>query len=71
MFLNAEVNWGLFDFIIMGLLLILVGVGINFIENRTQNLKKRILFIGILILIFMVIWVELAVGVFGLPFAGN
>ena len=71
MFLNAEVNWGLFDFIIMGLLLILVGVGINFIENRTQNLKKRILFIGILILIFMVIWVELAVGVFGSPFAGN
>ncbi len=71
MFLYAEVNWGLFDFIIMGLLLILVGVGINFIENRTQNLKKRILFIGILILIFMVIWVELAVGVFGLPFAGN
>jgi hypothetical protein len=71
MFLNAEVNWGLFDFIIMGLLLILVGVGINFIENRTQNLKKRILFIGILILIFMIIWVELAVGVFGSPFAGN
>ena len=71
MFLNAEVNWGLFDFIIMGLLLILVGVGINFIENRTQNLKKRILFIGVLILMFMIIWVELAVGVFGSPFAGN
>jgi len=71
MFLNAEVNWGLFDFIIMGLLLILVGIGINFIENRTQNLKKRILFIGILILIFMIIWIELAVGVFGSPFAGN
>ena len=71
MFLNAEVNWGLFDFIIMGFLLILVGIGINFIENRTQNLKKRILFIGVLILMFMIIWVELAVGVFGSPFAGN
>ena len=71
MLVNDEVNWGLFDFIIMGFLLILMGIGINFIENRTQNLKKRILFIGILILIFMIIWVELAVGVFGSPFAGN
>ena len=71
MLVNDEVNWGLFDFIIMGFLLILVGIGINFIENRTQSLKKRILFIGVLILMFMIIWVELAVGVFGSPFAGN
>jgi len=36
-----------------------------------MNLKNRILFIGILVLMFLLIWAELAVGIFGTPFAGN
>jgi hypothetical protein len=36
-----------------------------------KNLKNRFLYIGILVLIFMLIWAELAVGIFGTPFAGN
>jgi hypothetical protein len=55
----------------MGVLLTFLGIGINIVINRTMNLKNRILFIGILVLMFLLIWAELAVGIFGTPFAGN
>jgi hypothetical protein len=66
-----EINWSQFDFIIMGSLLIFLSIGINFVSNRTKNIKNRILYIVILVLIFMLLWAELAVGVFGTPFSGN
>jgi len=71
MAITDEINWSLFDFIIMGFLLISLSIGINFASNRIKNIKNRILYIGILVLIFMLIWAELAVGIFGTPFAGN
>ena len=66
-----EINWSPFDFIIMGSLLIFLSIGINFVSNRTKNIKNRILYIVILVLIFMLLWAELAVGVFGTPSSGN
>ena len=71
MAITDEINWSLLDFVIMGGLLTFLGIGINFVINRTKNLKNRILYIGILVLVFTLIWAELAVGVFGTPFAGN
>ena len=71
MAITDEINWNLFDFIIMGSLLIFLSIGINFVSNRTKNLKNRDLYIGILVLIFTFIWAELAVGIFGTPFAGS
>ena len=71
MTITDKVNWSPFDFIIMGSLLIFLSIGINFVNNRLKNLKNRVLYIGILVLIFMLVWVELAVGVFGTPFAGS
>jgi len=64
MLITDEINWSLFDFIIMGVLLTLLSVGINYVINCTKNLKNRILYIGILLLIFLLIWVELSVGIF-------
>ena len=71
MAITDEINWSLFDFIIMGSLLIFLSIGINFVSNRNKNLKNRDLYIGILVLIFTFIWAELAVGIFGTPFAGS
>jgi len=64
MLITDEINWSLFDFIIMGVLLTLLSVGINYVINCTKNLKNQILYIGILLLIFLLIWVELSVGIF-------
>ena len=68
---SDEVNWSLFDFVIMGILLILLGVVINFVSTSSKNLKKQILYIGFIVLLFLAIWAELAVGVFGTIFAGS
>jgi len=64
MLITDEINWSLFDFIIMGVLLTLLSVGINYVINSSKNLKNQILYIGILLLIFLLIWVELSVGIF-------
>lgn len=71
MTVSDEINWSPFDFIVMGFLLILLSIGINFVRNRFKSLKNRVLYIGILVIIFMLIWAELAVGIFGTPFAGS
>jgi hypothetical protein len=55
----------------MGSLLIALSIGINLVSTRVKNLKNRFLYIGILVLIFMLIWAELAVGIFGTPLAGS
>jgi hypothetical protein len=55
----------------MGVLLTSLGAGINFFINRTKKLKTQILYIGILALIFLLVLIELSVGIFGTPFAGS
>ncbi|MDG2342679.1 MAG: hypothetical protein P8L24_06430 [Cytophagales bacterium] len=67
MTITDEINWSPFDFIIMGFLLTFLGIGINFVINRIKNFKNRILYIGILVLIFLLIWAELSVGILELP----
>ena len=71
MAITDEINWSAFDFIIMGSLLIALSIGINLVSTRVKNLKNRFLYIGILVLIFMLIWAELAVGIFVTPLAGS
>ena len=71
MTITDEINWRAFDFIIMGSLLIALSIGINLVSTRVKNLKNRFLYIGILVLIFMLIWAELAVGILETPFAGS
>ena len=71
MTITDEINWSPFDFFTMGSLLILLGFGINLVISRVKNLKYRALYIGVVVIIFMLIWAELAVGLFGTPFAGS
>lgn len=66
-----QVDWSVFDFLIMGVLLFSLGTGIELILRRNKNFQKRLLFIVLLILICLVIWAELAIGIFDSPLAGN
>ena len=66
-----EVDWKLGDFIIMGALLTATGLAIELVTRKVKTANGRILLtIAILIVLFL-IWAELAVGVFGTPFAGS
>lgn len=64
-------DWGVPDFIIVGILLAGVGVGYQMIVSGIKN-NSRLAAIGIVLAAAMVlIWMELAVGIFGSPFAGS
>ena len=71
MTITDEINWSPFDFFTMGSLLILLGIGINLVSSRVKNLKYRVLYIVVVVIIFMLIWAELAVGLFGTPIEGS
>ena len=69
--LTDVVQWGVFDFLLMGSLLLALGIAINFTLLNIKYFNERIAIIFIVILIFLLIWVELGVGVFNTPFAGT
>lgn len=68
---SNEVNWSFFDFIVMGILILSMSFGIKQVVMTTKNTNYRILIIGMILLVFILIWVELAVGIFDTPLAGN
>jgi len=68
---TSEVNWTLGDFVVAGVLLLGTGLGIELVIRVIKNKEIRYLVnIGILIALLLV-WIELAVGIFGTPFAGS
>ena len=69
--LTDEVNWSFFDFLIMGIMLSITGLALGIIIKKIKYYKYRNIFIAIIIMIFLLIWAELGVGLFGTPFAGN
>ncbi|MDO5511071.1 MAG: hypothetical protein Q4F57_10270 [Weeksellaceae bacterium] len=68
---TPEVHWTSSDFIIGGILLfstaLLIELGLRLVKRR----KHRLLIIGLLVFVLAVIWAELAVGIFGTPWAGS
>jgi DMSO/TMAO reductase YedYZ heme-binding membrane subunit len=69
--ITGEVNWDLFDFVVMGVLLLLTGLGIEMVTRKVKSTNLKIgLCLGILLLLLL-IWAELAVGIFGTPIAGS
>jgi heme/copper-type cytochrome/quinol oxidase subunit 3 len=65
------VNWTLGDFVVMGVLLMSTGLVYEFGVKRVSRGTRRTAVIIALVFAFLLIWAELAVGLFGSPFAGN
>ncbi|MER2997685.1 hypothetical protein [Pontibacter populi] len=66
-----EVNWGVFDFIVMGVLLLSTGLVVELVIRKVRNADYRIGLIAVILVALFLIWAELAVGIFGSPFAGS
>ncbi len=66
-----EVQWTVSDFVVAGILLLGAGLVLELILRTIKKTAFRILTIAILLLVFLLIWAELAVGIFGTPFAGS
>jgi len=69
--ITDEVNWGLFDFIIMGVLLLVTGISCEFVLRKVAKLKFRIAICVTIVVAFFIVWAELAVGIFGTPLTGS
>lgn len=66
-----EVNWTITDFIIAGGLLFGAGLISEVVMRRIRNVNYKIGLLSALLIIIILIWVELAVGIFGTPLSGN
>lgn len=66
-----EVSWTSIDFIIMGGLLLGTGLLCELAIRKVTKIRHRIALLIAVIAAFLLIWAELAVGIFGTPFAGS
>ena len=68
---SSDVVWDLFDFVVMGILLFGTGLALEAVRKKLTNRTHRVV-VGIVIVgAFLLIWAELAVGLFGSPWAGS
>ena len=66
-----EVKWDVFDFVVMGVLLLGTGLTCELVLRKVKKFQHRILLIAAILIALFLIWAELAVGIFGTPFAGS
>ena len=68
---TREVNWSPADFAVAGMLLFGTGLLCEFVIRRVKTARSRVILIVAILLALFLIWAELAVGIFGTPFAGS
>jgi Kef-type K+ transport system membrane component KefB len=66
-----EVDWKLSDFVGMGVLLLGTGLLCELVLRKVKKIGHRIIICGVILVVLLLIWAELAVGIFGTPFAGS
>ncbi len=71
MLFTSEVNWSIFDFLVAGTLLLGTGLACELVLRKVKISGYRIAICLFIVAILMLVWAELAVGIFGTPFAGN
>ena len=69
--ISEQVNWNAMDFIIMGTFLIFSAYWIQKVIKKIKSKSKKVVFIGLIMLIFLLLWIEMAVGIFNSPIAGS
>ena len=68
---SNEVDWNPFDFLIAGILFLSAGLLINYITRKIHKKKTKLLLVLGIISIVVLIFIELAVGIFNSPIAGT
>lgn len=66
-----EVAWSFFDFVIMGVLIFGTGLLMELAWRKASNSTNKIIYVLIIAGVFLLVWAELAVGIFGTPLAGS
>jgi hypothetical protein len=66
-----QVVWTLFDFVTMGCLLLITGLVVVLVRQKTAHKAYRIVGMAAVLLAAILVWTELSVGIFGSPIAGT
>ena len=66
-----EVKWSGFDFLVMGILLTGTGFVCELILRKIRKPSNRLILCLAVVGALVLVWMELAVGIFGTPFAGS
>ena len=61
---SDQVDWGILDFLIMGAILLFVGIAISLVSQKIKHPRKTLFYTFVILLIFFLLWTELAVGFF-------
>ncbi|MDF2932461.1 MAG: hypothetical protein K0R36_1792 [Chryseobacterium sp.] len=69
--ISKEFNWSASDFGIAAFLLFGTAFLIDLIQRIVKNKTYKILISAAIVVLLILTWAELAVGLFGTPFAGN
>jgi hypothetical protein len=64
-------NWSPLDFAAAGIILFGTAFAIKLILEKFKTTKSRLILILTILTIVFLLWVELAVGIFGSPIAGS
>lgn len=67
----AGAPWSLFDYAAAGVLLLGAGFMFELVMRMIRKPGHRIALFTALLAAFLLIWIEISVGLFGTPFAGN
>lgn len=68
---TREVNWTTLDFVVAGILLAGIGSLYVLLTRKLRTVQQRRAIGGGLLLTLLLVWAELAVGIFGSPLAGS
>lgn len=69
---TGEVNWSAFDFVVAGVLLGgSTGLAYVLSTMKMSSPRSRLAIGAVLAVALVLVWAELAVGLFGTPFAGS
>ena len=68
---TAEVNWTILDFTVAGVLLLGTGLICEFVIRKINKIHYRIVICAAILVGLILIWAELAVGLFGTPLSGH
>ncbi|EIA07500.1 membrane protein [Flavobacterium frigoris PS1] len=68
---TVEVNWTVSDFVVAGVLLLTTTLLCGLVWRKIKNVNYRIAICIILLFSLLLIWAELAVGIFETTISGN
>jgi hypothetical protein len=68
---TEEVSWTLSDFLVAAVLLYGTGLLCELILRKVKKVKLRIALCIAILIVLLLIWAEMAVGIFGTPIAGS